>query len=57
MTTTVLDDFDLDIRIGDRLAVGTAEPASATYPTDPRFCDPFTELGCPIESDHRTVCC
>ena len=55
--TALLDDFDLDIRIGDRLAVGTAEPASAAYPTDPRFCDPFTELGCPIESDHRTVCC
>ncbi|MFC0548451.1 FDLD family class I lanthipeptide [Kutzneria chonburiensis] len=55
--TTRLDDFDLDIRIGDRPAAGVTTPATVTFPTDPRACDPFTQECPDTDSCHRTVCC
>ncbi|MFC0548452.1 hypothetical protein [Kutzneria chonburiensis] len=59
--TALLDDFDLDIRIGDRLATTTpdASPDTSKCPTEASGCSfcGTTEITCTTGSGNRTVCC
>jgi hypothetical protein len=59
--TTLLDDFDLDIRIGELPAASATTPETETNTvctSGSEVCDPFTQIGCPTQgSCHRTDCC